>query len=278
MSAPRSIRSLHAAIPTSDGAGVRLRRALGHRGLPQVDPFLMLDEFRSDSADDYIAGFPDHPHRGFETVTYMLAGAMHHRDSVGNSGHLRAGSVQWMTAGRGIIHSEMPEQVDGLMWGFQLWVNLPSADKMRPPRYQDIPAEDVPVVSDGAATVKIIAGELQGVSGPVQGIVTDPEMLDVSLPPGAAWAQAVDVDKNAFLYVFGGGLQVGGVDVADQHIAELSAGDGVAVVAGPQGARFLLLAARPCGEPVARHGPFVMNTETQIRDAIRDYRSGRFVG
>lgn len=277
MATPRTIRSVHPAVPTSDGAGVRLYRALGHRALPQVDPFLLLDEFRSDRADDYIAGFPDHPHRGFETVTYMLAGAMHHRDSVGNSGHLRAGSVQWMTAGRGIIHSEMPEQVDGLMWGFQIWVNLPAAHKMQPPRYQDIPPEDIPVVADGAATVKVIAGAAGGVTGPVRGIVTEPDMLDVSLPAGATWRRLSAEDRNALIYLFGGSVEVGGVTVPDRHLAALSPGDRLEVVAGADGGRFLFLEARPCREPIARYGPFVMNTAEEIRQAIDDFRRGRFV-
>ncbi len=278
MSTQRSVTTVHTAVPTSDGAGVALNRALGHRALPLVDPFLMLDEFRSDKADDYIAGFPDHPHRGFETVTYMLAGAMRHRDSVGNSGHLRAGSIQWMTAGRGIIHSEMPEQEDGLMWGFQLWVNLPASHKMMPPRYQDIPPGQVPVIEDGDATVRLVAGSIGPVEGPVQGIVTDPEMLDVTVPAGASWSRAVAADKQGFLYVFQGDLSVGGRQVPEQHIAVLGEGDDLTVTAGADGARFLLLAGRPIGEPVARYGPFVMNTEAEIRQAITDYRNGTLAG
>ena len=281
-------RPILATLPgrdTSDGAGVRLRRSIGSPQLEQLDPFLLLDEFRSDSADDYIAGFPDHPHRGFETVTYMLAGAMRHGDHLGNEGHLRAGSVQWMTAGRGIIHSEMPEQEEGLMWGFQLWVNLPAKDKMRPPRYQDIPPGDVPEVktADGVA-VRVVAGEHDGVRGPVEGIVTAPIFLDVALAAGARVELSVPTDHNAFAYVFAGEVAFGaegqadalvGDPIARGHLVVFGRGDRVTARADASGGRFLLVAGQPIGEPIARYGPFVMNTREEIVQAIDDMRSGR---
>jgi redox-sensitive bicupin YhaK (pirin superfamily) len=254
---------------TSDGAGVRLRRTIGTQTLGELDPFLLLDEFRSDRPDDYVAGFPDHPHRGFETVTYMLAGAMRHQDDQGNTGHLRAGSVQWMTAGRGIIHSEMPEQVDGLMWGFQLWVNLPARDKMCPPRYQDIPAEAVPEVAVPGARVRLVAGELAGGRGPVQGIATSPCYFDVRLQGEAALP--VTAGHHAFVYVYDGRVSVGERAVERGSLAVL--GDGDEVRLRGEGA-CLLVAGRPLGEPVARYGPFVMNTRDELLQAIADLRAG----
>jgi hypothetical protein len=266
---------------TSDGAGVRLRRTLGGPELDHLDPFLLLDEFKSDDKDDYIAGFPDHPHRGFETVTYMLAGSMRHRDSRGNQGDLTAGSVQWMTAGRGIVHSEMPRQQDGLMWGFQLWVNLPAAEKMTEPRYQDVSPDRVPeVVPSTGARVRVVAGRVAGVEGPVAGIVTRPLYLDVSLDAGASFAHELPAGHNAFAYVFDGEAEVGppdeaGTRVAAGHLAVLGEGDACLARAGEHGARALLVAARPIGEPVVRYGPFVMNTREEIQEALRDFREGR---
>jgi redox-sensitive bicupin YhaK (pirin superfamily) len=266
-----------AAQPTSDGAGVKLRRTIGTPALDHLDPFLLLDEFRSDSVADYGAGFPDHPHRGFETVTYMLAGTMEHRDDSGNRGLLTAGSVQWMTAGRGIIHSEMPRQVDGLMWGFQLWVNLPAKDKMTRPRYQDIPPEAIPErTTDSGARVRVIAGEAEGVAGPVSGIATSPLYLDVAIPAGARFSQPVPAGMTAACYVFEGAAAIGGEDaraVPTGSLAVLGDGDSVAVAA-PSGARFLLLAARPLREPIARYGPFVMTTREEIAQAFRDFQEG----
>ena len=265
---------------THDGAGVRLRRTIGTPALNHVDPFLLLDEFRSDNRDDYIGGFPDHPHRGFETVTYMLAGSMQHRDHEGNEGNLRAGSVQWMTAGRGIIHSEMPQQEDGLMWGFQLWVNLPAAQKMIEPRYQDISPEDVPeVVLPGGGVARVIAGSAGGVEGPVREVVTNPLYLDVRLAPGAEVEQPVPSDHAGFLYVFEGEAEVGGdpgTRVPRGTLAVLGDGDDVAVRACADGARFLLVAARPLNEPIVREGPFVMNTRREILEAFDDFHAGRF--
>ena len=267
-------------MPTSDGAGVRLTRIVGQPALPELDPFLLLDEFRSDAASDYLAGFPDHPHRGFETVTYMMAGRMRHGDNQGNVGLLRPGSVQWMTAGRGIVHSEMPEQEDGLMWGFQLWVNLPAKDKMTAPRYQDIAPEAIPVArrADGVS-VRIIAGSVDGLDGAVTGIATEPTWLDVSLPAGASFSHVLPGDHAAFVYAVDGEALVGDSRslIARGALAVLSAGERVELAAGgDDGARLLLVAGRPLGEPVARHGPFVMNTEAEIRQALADYSAGRF--
>jgi hypothetical protein len=276
----REVIKVVPSMPTSDGAGVRLNRSLGTQALPMVDPFLMLDEFRSDDPGDYIAGFPDHPHRGFETVTYMLAGEMEHRDSAGNSGLLVGGGAQWMTAGRGIVHSEMPRQKDGLMWGFQLWVNLPRAEKMRAPRYQDLRPDQIPEVEIQGAKVRVVAGEAGGVRGPVEGVVVEPTMLDLTLKPGAKFAQKLPMKHGAFLYVFGGAAEVGpdgaGIRVPRGAAAVLGEGDEVTIVGDEEdGARVLLLAARPLNEPVARYGPFVMNTGDEIRRAIADYQAGR---
>ena len=265
-------------MDTADGAGVKLKRIIGQPGLDMLDPFLLLDEFRSDQADDYIAGFPEHPHRGFETVTYMLAGHMRHRDNHGNSGDLVAGSVQWMTAGRGILHSEMPQQENGLMWGFQLWVNLPAKDKMTAPRYQDIGPERIPVVypADGVE-VRVIAGELAGATGPVNGIPTAPVYLDVSLQPCARLTLSLPAEHHAFAYVFAGGpALVAGEPLQLSELGVLSTGEQVQLTGGAEVSRLLLVAGRPLHETVARYGPFVMNTAEQIQQAMRDFRAGRF--
>jgi len=280
---PRRVRQIVRGLDTSDGAGVRLRRSLGIPELEMLDPFLLLDEFKSDQSDDYIAGFPDHPHRGFETVTYMLAGSMEHRDHHGHQGNLVAGSVQWMTAGRGIVHSEMPRQSEGLMWGFQLWVNLPARDKMCAPRYQEFPPDAIPEVeAPGGGRIKVIAGEAGGVTGAVAGIVTRPLYLDVALPASARFEQALPEGHSAGLYVFEGGCEAlsggGAAEVEAGCLAVLEHGDAVEVQAGAAGARFLLLAAEPVGEPVARYGPFVMNTREEIQQAVRDYQNGKFTG
>ena len=283
MNKPVTVRNVTKVIrgrPTSDGAGVRLNRLIGSPELPDLDPFLLLDEFRSDSASDYIAGFPDHPHRGFETVTYMLAGRMRHGDNQGNTGLLRPGSVQWMTAGRGIVHSEMPEQEDGLMWGFQLWVNLPAGDKMTAPRYQDIDPEDIPVVEgqDGVR-VKLVAGELDGQKGAVRAVATDPTFLDVALTPSARFVHGLPEGHNAFAYVFEGAARIGDGGRAYEigELAVLGTGEVVELAsAGDGSARVILVAGRPLRERVVRYGPFVMNSEQQIREAIDDFRAGRF--
>lgn len=263
--------------PASDGAGVKLYRVIGGPSLPDLDPFLMLDEFRSDKGADYIAGFPDHPHRGFETVTYMLAGRMRHGDNQGNTGLLRPGSVQWMTAGRGIVHSEMPEQEDGLMWGFQLWVNLPAKDKMTNPRYQDIEPEAIPSVQvPGGATVRVIAGEVAGKRGPVSAVATEPTYLDVAVPAGARFEHALPEDHAGFVYVFDGALLVGDEAVRRGELAVLGPGKRVVLSGGNEAGRAILVAGRPLKEPIAKYGPFVMNTEMEIVQAIRDYQAGRF--
>ena len=267
-----------AGMPASDGAGVKLKRIIGQPALPDLDPFLMLDAFGSDDPKAYIAGFPSHPHRGFETVTYMLAGRMRHKDSVGNEGLLGPGSVQWMTAGRGIIHSEMPEQESGLMQGFQLWVNLPAKDKMTAPRYQDIQAGSVPTVDlGGGASAKVLAGEVGGVKGPVDPGATQPIFLDLTLEAGGATRIPLPEGHNAFVYVFEGAAEVGdpGQPLANGQIGVLSTGDDVAL-ASKTGARLILVAGKPLREPVAKHGPFVMNTQAELVQAFEDFRAGRF--
>jgi quercetin 2,3-dioxygenase len=275
------------SVPTSDGAGVKLRRSLGsQRGL-QVDPFLMLDEFYSDNPDDYMAGFPAHPHRGFETVTYMLDGRMRHEDHMGNRGDLGPGDVQWMTAAHGIIHSEMPQQTEGRMRGFQLWLNLPSKEKMQPARYRDIPATAIPRVAlPQGGEVRVIAGTLELdrlTNGPVNSadarLSTDPLYLDVRLPAGKKFSVPIAVGHNAFLYAYEGSAKIGEAGTAKPlpHRAAgvLSDGDSVSVEAGPEGVQFLLLAAKPLREPVVQYGPFVMNTREEIEQALADYRDGR---
>ena len=273
----REITQIVVGQATTDGAGVRLTRLLGTQQLDMLDPFLMLDNFYSDDPKDYIAGFPDHPHRGFETVTYMLAGAMKHGDHMGISGHLKAGSVQWMTAGRGVIHSEMPEQEDGLLSGFQLWVNLPAAEKMTPARYQDIPPEEIPVVEPGdGVRVKVIAGAFQEVRGPISGVATEPLMLDVFLPAGTSATVPLEASHNSFVHVFEGRVRFGesGRKLRSGQLGVL--GPGASLHArSAAGGRFLLLAGRPLREPVARYGPFVMNTREELMRAFEDYRLGR---
>jgi redox-sensitive bicupin YhaK (pirin superfamily) len=276
----RDVRAIVDAQATADGAGVKLRRALGSRALSLLDPFLLLDEMHSDNPDDYSRGFPTHPHRGFETVTYVLEGAVDHRDSLGNHGHLTAGSLQWMTAGQGIVHSEFPNHVESStrLWGFQLWVNLPAAQKMGKPRYQDIPPARVPEVGVGDAVVRVLAGMSGGQRGPVEGIVTEPTMLDLWLATAGTHVQPIPPAHNAFLYVIDGALEVGGSKalVGRGQVAVLGEGDSVVLRGRPSG-RTLLFAARPIGEPVARSGPFVMNTEDELRQAWDDYHAGVLV-
>jgi len=273
----RPVAKLVRGIPANDGAGVKLTRVIGSPALDSLDPFLLLDEIRSADGADYIGGFPEHPHRGFETVTYVLAGRMRHGDNKGNRGLLTPGSVQWMTAGSGIVHSEMPEQQDGLMWGFQLWVNLPAKDKMMSPRYQDIEPARIPEAAlPGGGKVRVLAGAFNGVKGPVADIVTDPMLLDVTLTGTGEALVPLPATHNGFAYVFDGAATVGAADtsVARGQIAVLGAGDVVRLAGGP--GRVLLAAGKPLNEPVARYGPFVMNTPDQIRQAIADYQSGRF--
>ena len=273
-------------MPASDGAGVRLTRVIGTPQLDMLDPFLMLDEFGTDRAEDYLAGFPDHPHRGFETVTYMLDGRMRHKDNHGNEGLLVPGSVQWMTAGRGLVHSEMPEQQAGRMRGFQLWVNLPASAKMAEPRYQEFAPEQIPVVAPATGVaVKVIAGVVpdadgNDVRGPIVQPATEPLYLDISLDAQRAWDYALPAGHSAFAYVFEGAATIGDGDaaraLATHELAVLGGGDRFQVRAGDNGARLLLVAGRPLREPVARHGPFVMNTREQLMQAFVDFQEGRF--
>jgi redox-sensitive bicupin YhaK (pirin superfamily) len=257
-----------------------MTRVIGTPALDHFDPFLLLDEFRSDEPDDYIAGFPDHPHRGFETVTYMLAGHMQHADNQGNTGDLGPGSVQWMTAGRGIVHSEMPQQKDGLMWGFQLWVNLPATDKMTAPRYQDIQGDRIPEaqVAPGVRA-RIIAGELAGTPGAVTNVATEPRYYDLHFDAGTSFTVLLPVGHNAFLYVYAGrmhaGPDAGRTPIERGEIALLSHGDSVELAAGDEPGRLILVAGRPLNEPVARYGPFVMNTRDELQQAFLDYQRGK---
>lgn len=263
---------------TSDGAGVNLVRVIGSGALPQIDPFLLLDAFRSDDPSDYIAGFPPHPHRGFETVTYLLAGRMRHGDNAGHAGVIESGGVQWMTAGRGIVHSEMPEQEQGLLSGFQLWVNLPAKHKMMQPRYQEFGAAAIPLEQRGdTVEVRVIAGcTEQGTRGPVQELITDVKYLDVTLHGDARFSEAVPADYTVLLHVIEGSISVDGHNIPADHLAVLGPGTQVQLQGGSERSRLLLLAGEPLGEPIARHGPFVMNTEEEIRQALRDYQAGQF--
>jgi redox-sensitive bicupin YhaK (pirin superfamily) len=277
VSSPRAVERLITGQSTSDGAGVKLVRVLTQDLQRRLDPFLMLDAFGTDHPGDYIGGFPDHPHRGFETVTYMLDGRMRHRDSAGNEGLLQSGGVQWMTAGRGVIHSEMPEQDEGRMEGFQLWLNLPAKDKMCPPWYRDIPAAQIPEARAEGVTVRVIAGAALGVQGAMQREATAPTYLDVHLEPGARFAQALPAAHNAFVYVYRGALGVAGAEVPRQRMAILAntpGSDGVVLTAGAAGARAILVAGRPLNEPIAQHGPFVMNTAEELHQAVSDFRRG----
>ncbi len=280
---PRTVQRVIPSLPTSDGAGVKLRRSLGQSPSARLDPFLMLDHFSTDDAADYIAGFPSHPHRGFETVTYMLDGHMLHEDHLGHAGDLKSGGVQWMTAGRGIIHSEMPQQESGRMRGFQLWINLPAREKMKPAAYRNIEAPEIPVLEqDDGGRIKVVAGTVtvdgRAVAGPIRGVSTDPLYLDVSLPAGARFTQPIAAGYSAFVYVFEGSLAVGPAAAArtlPTHSAGVLAdGDAVELRGGAEGGRALLLAGRPLREPVVQYGPFVMNTREEIEQAIRDYQNG----
>jgi redox-sensitive bicupin YhaK (pirin superfamily) len=279
----RSIDRVVRGIATSDGAGVKLTRVLTQNLQRRLDPFLMLDAFGTDSKDDYIGGFPDHPHRGFETITYMLAGRMRHRDSAGNEGLLENGGAQWMVAGSGVIHSEMPEQEDGRMEGFQLWLNLPASDKMATPWYRDIPSGAIPALAlPNGAVARVLAGQSHGVQGAMTRPVTEPLYLDIALPAGQTFSQAVPAGHNAFVYVYRGEVTVGEGDKAavlePQRMGVLgndAGADGVTLTANAD-ARFLLIAGKPLGEPIVQYGPFVMNTQEQIYQTLADYREGRF--
>jgi quercetin 2,3-dioxygenase len=295
----RSVKTLSKSTPTIEGAGVRLRRAFGFGETGDFDPFLLLDDFRNDRPEDYRAGFPWHPHRGIETITYVLAGTVEHGDSLGNQGRLGAGDVQWMTAGRGIVHQEMPQgDADGRMHGFQLWANLPSSLKMAAPRYQDVHAADIPeVVDDDGTRARVICGSFWGATGPVDGIAAEPRYLDISVPPGVRKALPVETTRHAFAYVFAGsgrfanasaprGVLVESVDgtettawepAGDRSLVVFDRGDEVVVQAGENGIRFLLVSGKPLGEPVAWHGPIVMNTHAEIQQALAELRDGSFL-
>jgi redox-sensitive bicupin YhaK (pirin superfamily) len=290
---PRAVTRVVRGLPTSDGAGVKLTRVIGQPALESLDPFLMLDEFGTDNPGDYIAGFPDHPHRGFETVTYMLDGRMRHRDNHGHEGVLVPGSVQWMTAGRGIVHSEMPEQQAGRMRGFQLWINLPASEKMTAPRYQEFGPERIPLAElEGGARVRVIAGRIGSVAGPVGQPATDPTYLDIELAPGARFDHALPAGHAAFLYVYEGAIRVGAsaTPVGSHELAVLGEGERIeleSAAPGPSGgaaaapapapaSRAILLAGRPLREPVAKYGPFVMSSRQELLQAFEDYQNGRF--
>lgn len=273
----RSVQKTIKGSETSDGAGVRLRRYIASPELNMLDPFLLLDVFRSDNPNDYIAGFPPHPHRGFETVTYLLHGNMRHKDSAGHEGVIKSGGVQWMTAGRGIEHSEMPEQEQGLLFGFQLWVNLPATEKMTTPRYQEFEADDIPVEQRHDGTrVKVIAGTtIEGTRGAVTDIAAKPVYMDIHLQQAKVFEEVIAYDHNAFIYVISGEIQINKENLVAETLVTLSQGDRVLVTAA-QDSRFLLVAGKPFNEPVARGGPFVMNTDEEIHQAYNDYRSGQF--
>ena len=296
----RPVKRIVQSTPTMEGAGVKLRRAFGFGDTAETDPFLLLDDFRNDRPQDYLAGFPWHPHRGIETITYVLAGTVEHGDSLGNRGTLGSGDVQWMTAGRGIMHQEMPlGDAQGRMHGFQLWANLPSSLKMTAPRYQDIKGAEVPEVTDDDGTrVRVVCGEFWGQRGPVEGVAADPRYLDVWVPPGKRKTLAVETERHAFAYVFEGAgsfraasqpqgvlteKQVNGEEIvareltADRSLVLFDSGDEVTVQAGEQGIRFLLVSGKPLQEPVAWHGPIVMNTQAELQQAVAELRSGTFI-
>ena len=277
---PRAVIQTLRGMPASDGAGVKLTRVIGQPKLPDLDPFLMLDEFGTDKAEDYIAGFPDHPHRGFETVTYMLDGRMRHKDNHGNEGVLVPGSVQWMTAGRGIVHSEMPEQSEGKMRGFQLWLNLPAKDKMTAPSYQEFGPEKLPVVERDGVKVKVIAGQLDGIVGPVRQPATDPTYLDIRIDAGVGFTLPLPVGHSAFIYVYEGSASIGAgreaATINAQELAVLGDGGEIRLEGRAAQSRAILVAGRPLREPVARYGPFVMNTREEIMQAFSDYQTGKF--
>lgn len=273
----RNIRQSVQAMAVSEGAGVTVHRTIGIPALRNLDPFLMLDHFSSDDPDDYIAGFPDHPHRGFNTFTYMLDGHMLHQDSMGNRGDLRAGGAQWMKAASGVIHSEMPQQANGLMRGFQLWINLPASEKMTAPAYQEYAPEVFPLVENDNAQVKVLIGEYQGHKSPIQDSITRVQYLDISLPADTAFTSELAAELVGFVYIFEGSASIENMQLSRHSIAVLGDGDTLRLVAGPEGARFILVAGIPINEPVVQYGPFVMNTQEEIHQAFTDYREGKLV-
>ena len=290
----RPVKDVRQAVPTMEGAGVSLRRAFGFGNTSDFDPFLLLDDFRNDNPDAYLAGFPWHPHRGIETITYVLAGTVEHGDSLGNRGQMGAGDVQWMTAGSGILHQEMPKgDAEGRMHGFQLWANLPSSLKMTNPRYQDVQGKDVPEVTDDDGTkVRIVCGEFWGRKGPVEGVAADPRYLDISVPPRTRRRLTVESSRHAFAYVFAGSgtfrdaseplavrneLKGGEYDLANRSLVLFDSGDEIVVESGAEGIRFLLVSGQPIEEPVAWYGPIVMNTQAELRQAMRELQLGTFI-
>lgn len=275
---PRPVTDLIEPIYMLEGAGVRLRRSMATRRLDYLDPFLLFDHFGSDDPEDYLAGFPMHPHRGIETVTYMLAGRVHHADSLGSSGDITAGDVQWMTSGRGIMHEEMPQPVRGKMEGFQLWVNLPARLKMTRPRYQEVLAAHIPVIEqENGGHVRIVAGQVGETRGPVTEIAADPSYLDVTIASGGRFEHPIPRGHTAFAYVFEGQGSFAGSEISATHLVIFGDGDRIQVTAGAPGVRFLLVSGQPLGEPIARYGPFVMNTQQEIEQALRDLHEGTFV-
>lgn len=273
----RPLVKMTRGMAASDGAGVKMTRLLGTPELRVLDPFLMLDKFHSDNPDDYLAGFPEHPHRGFETVTYMVAGRMRHKDNKGHEGVIEPGGVQWMTAAGGIIHSEMPEQEDGLMSGFQLWINLPAAEKMKPAGYQEYTASQVAEDTRPGVTARIVAGRTStGVEGPVKNVTTEPFYAELVMEPGAVFEEPILADKTTILAIHTGSVSIAGATLAEANFGVFGPGDTVRIEAGAEGARAILAAARPIGEPIAWGGPFVMNTEGEVRQAMLDYQMGRF--
>ena len=276
-SKPRGILTVIEPQAVVEGAGVRLKRSIGTHTLDYLDPFLLLDHFQSKNRADYEAGFPLHPHRGIETVTYLLAGAVRHRDSVGNAGEIGPGDLQWMSAGRGILHEEMPQVRPEGVAGFQLWVNLPKKEKMSAPRYQNIHANEIAVIErDGGATIRVIAGSVDGVTGPIGGIAAEPTYLDVSLPKGGSLVQSVPRGHSAFAYVFEGEARFGENPVTAPKLVVWDDGDSVEVRADDSPARFLLVSGKPLNEPIARYGPFVMNTQEEIEHTLRELQQGTF--
>jgi len=275
----RELQTVTVGIPAMDGDGVKMTRIIGSPELNMLDPFLLLDAFETDKPTNYIGGFPDHPHRGFETVTYLLAGKMRHKDSAGHEGVIGSGGVQWMTAGKGIVHSEMPEQENGLLQGFQLWVNLPASEKMQSPNYQEFPVNDIAIekLANGT-TVRVISGTTDnGVTGPVKNEYVEPIYMDISLPEDQVFKQTVNKEDNAFLFIIGGDVSVGESNqtLNQKQMGVLTAGDKV-IVKAKKDSRFLLISARPLNEPVARGGPFVMNTKAEILQAFEDFKQNKF--
>lgn len=273
----RNFERVVSAKAVSEGAGVTVHRMIGVSQLPNLDPFLMLDHFGSDKPDQYIAGFPNHPHRGFITLTYMLDGQMQHRDSMGNEGNLGPGSAQWMKAASGVIHSEMPKQKEGLMRGFQLWINLPASQKMTDPEYQEITSTAIPIVKFEGGSLKVLAGEFADIRGPITDPNTDVRYFDVTLQPGAQFGTAIPNDFAAFISCYEGGVSVGGQELGPHQLAVLSKGEQIDVRSGPEGAKLILVAGRPIREPIVQYGPFVMNTRAEIEKAFADYQNGNLV-